>query len=174
MHLFENRILRLYKKITIPVQDLLESAVSNSRNKPANREDFHHWIDLAVRWGDTDALGHVNNANYFSYMEVGRLAYMAHLDHFRLLQDKKTGPILAHIECSFRREIKFPSSLQIGTRVTELRTRSYVMQHGIFLETQESAMADGSSVIVWIDYTLKKALPLPDPIKADIKLFDRL
>ncbi len=107
-------------------------------------------------------------------MEVGRLSYMADLGHLRLLQDKKTGPVLAHIECDFRQEIKYPSSLQIGTRVTELRNRSYVMQHGIFLDTQESSIADGSSVIVWIDYSLKKALPLPDTIRADIKLFDRL
>jgi len=148
--------------------------VSNSRNAPANREDFHHWTKLKVRWGDTDALGHVNNANYFSYMEVGRLSYMSDLGHFRLLQDKKTGPVLAHIECDFRQEIKYPSSLQIGTRVTELRTRSYVMQHGIFMDTQESSIADGSSVIVWIDYALKKALPLPDTIRADMKIFDRL
>ena len=43
-----------------------------------SRGDYRHVIDLAVRWGDVDMLGHVHNARYFTYTESARIATSSH------------------------------------------------------------------------------------------------
>ena len=148
--------------------------MSAIRREPVRRDDFRHWVEVEVRWGDTDALGHVNNANYLSYLEAARLSYLSERGHVPRLHTAAQGPVLASIQCDFRREIQYPGHLQVGTRVIELRTRSYVMEHGIFLEEQQRPMADGTSVLVWVDYALKKAVPLPQPLRNSIRQFDQV
>ena len=35
-----------------------------------------HTMTVPIRWGDMDAMGHVNNTLYFRYMEIARLQWM--------------------------------------------------------------------------------------------------
>ena len=49
---------------------------------PPNAPDaalFRVKVDMDVRWGDMDALGHVNNARYLTFFETGRIAYFERL-----------------------------------------------------------------------------------------------
>ena len=39
---------------------------------PANKRLVHSVV-VPIRWGDMHAMGHVNNAVYFRYMEIARL-----------------------------------------------------------------------------------------------------
>ena len=43
--------------------------------KQLSRADFDYWITLATRWGDLDAMQHVNHAAYLTFMETARLDY---------------------------------------------------------------------------------------------------
>jgi hypothetical protein len=36
---------------------------------------FHHHVEVTVRFADTDAMGHVNNAKYLTYCEIARIRY---------------------------------------------------------------------------------------------------
>ena len=40
----------------------------SEKNRPV-RANFHFWWPVTVRWGDMDAMGHVNNMVYFQYVE---------------------------------------------------------------------------------------------------------
>jgi acyl-CoA thioester hydrolase len=48
--------------------------VIDHRTHPA-RADFRFWWPVTVRWGDMDAMGHVNNIIYFQYLESARIGY---------------------------------------------------------------------------------------------------
>ena len=60
-----------------------------------SRSDYVHWVSLPVRWGDMDALGHVNNAMYFRYAESGRIAYFTTVGADSGLDGSGEGPMMA-------------------------------------------------------------------------------
>ena len=88
------------------------------------RQDYAHWTEVPVRWGDVDRLGHVNNAQYFSYSEDARTAWIAELtEGMGDVWDGTQGPILAEIQCLFIQQLRHPATAQIGTRAVRLGTR---------------------------------------------------
>jgi acyl-CoA thioester hydrolase len=130
------------------------------------REDYAFFLPLAPRWGDMDAMGHVNNAKFFTYDESVRLAYFHELmaDDPRFWKDY--GMILAHIEADFLAQLKPPADLQIGFRVAKLGRTSLRTEAAMFLG--ESVVAVTRAVIVWFDYRAGTPLPLPEAVRAKI------
>ena len=62
------------------------------------RLDFAHFIDVQVRWGDADALGHINNTLYGRYYECSRLDYFESLMDMQFTQELTSGVILADMK----------------------------------------------------------------------------
>ena len=136
------------------------------------RSDFAFFLKLAPRWGDMDALGHVNNAKFFTYDESVRL------DYFRqLMKDdpkfwNEYGLILAHIEADFIAQLKPPAELDVGFRIAKLGRTSMGTEAAMFAGEQLIAVTRG--VLVWFDYQAGAALPVPDDVKARIRAREAL
>ncbi|MFQ5738979.1 MAG: acyl-CoA thioesterase [Acidobacteriota bacterium] len=129
------------------------------------REEFRHWESIQVRWGDMDALGHVNNASYFTYLESGRLGFFTSL---KLWDDEgrgEQGPILAQVCCNFRKPLHYPASLEVGTRVTEVRNRGFALRQEIFVEGQTDPATEATCVVVWVDYSTGTPVALPQGLR---------
>jgi len=131
------------------------------------KTDFAFFLPLAARWGDMDALGHVNNAKFFTYDESVRLEYFRQL----MKDDPKFwvdyGMILAHIEADFLSQLKPPATLDLGFRVARLGRTSLRTEAGMFLGSD--CVAITRAVIVWFDYKKGQALPIPDNVRARIR-----
>ena len=139
---------------------------------PPKRSDFAFFLPLVTRWGDMDALGHVNNAKFFTYDESARLEYFQ-----KLMQDdpkfwKDYGMILAHIEADFLVQLKPPAELAIGFRISKLGRTSLRTEAAMFLG--EQAVAITRAIIVWFDYRASTPLPLPDAVRAKIRAFEKV
>ncbi len=137
------------------------------------RQDFKVWVTIPVRWGDMDALGHVNNALFFTYCESARIRYfeVVGLDDFR--EHDRQGPGLVTAMCNFRRQVHYPATLEVGARATRLGSKSFTLEYEIFPQGSDEPVADGSSVAVWVDYAASKALPLPDALRERIHALDQ-
>ena len=131
------------------------------------REEFRQFIPMTVRWGDMDALGHVNNVQYFRYGESGRIAYFDSLEKDDPKFWKEYGIILASMACDFLAQVHYPAELELGTRVTRLGRSSLNMQTAIFQDGKVVAVLRG--VMVWFDYTAQKTLPIPESVRAWIR-----
>jgi len=59
--------------------------------------------DIEVRWGDLDALNHVNNTAFLRYLEEVRIRWFESLDG--PWEGDDFGPVVVNINCNFRREI---------------------------------------------------------------------
>ena len=140
----------------------------------ARRSEFEHWIHLKVRWGDTDAMQHVNNGRFLSYLEMGRIEYMGALGLPRDYEKRAEGPLLVRVECNFRQQIFFPSEIEVAPRIVELRRRSYVMKQAIFQRGTEELMADGFSVLAWVNYPREQSLRLPAEVRAIISKREKI
>jgi acyl-CoA thioester hydrolase len=136
----------------------------------AELAEFPVVIRWPVQWGDQDAFGHVNNTIYFRWFESVRLVYLARVGLTRY-EDAAVdiGPILAHIGCNFRRQIKFPDHVQIGARVTRLGNSSFTMMHSLYSESLGAIAADGDSTLVVFDYRQQRSSPIPAEVRAAIE-----
>ena len=84
-----------------------------------DQSTFRFTIPIEVRFRDLDALNHVNNAVYFTYMEHARFAYLRHLGLFSD-DASDTGMILAEATCAFKAPIAFGQGVVVRVRATDL------------------------------------------------------
>jgi acyl-CoA thioester hydrolase len=126
---------------------------------PPSREQFRHFVEIPVRWGDMDAFGHVNNAVFVQYIESGRVDYFTTvLDSFGHTDE---GPILGEVTCRFLTQVEYPADLHIGTRVVGLSNRTLRLQTGIFVADNRDPAAVGLATVVWFDYRAQQSATLP-------------
>ena len=132
-----------------------------------------HVEAIPVRWADMDTLGHVNNAKYFTYCESARISYFAAVRMFDHRETELQGPMLATATLNFRRPARHPAVIEVFTRVLEIGRSSFKMDYELFFEGTEERVADGTGVIVWVDYGTGKPIPLPEGLKAAIQEYER-
>lgn len=136
------------------------------------RGNFGFFLPLVTRWGDMDALGHVNNTKFFVYDESARLDYFQRL----MAADGKFwndyGLILAHIEADFITQLKPPATLNIGFRIARIGRSSLGTEAAMFLG--ETLVAVTRAALVWFDYRAGKPLPVPEDVKARIRAIEKI
>jgi acyl-CoA thioester hydrolase len=127
---------------------------------PVARFPFVHWEE--VRFRDLDALGHVNNAVYASYLESTRIAYYQQLTGLPL---SSLDIILGELTLRYRAPAFFGDRLAIGARITSMGTKSFVMEHAIGRASDEALIATGRSVLVAYDFKLGKSVAVPEVVR---------
>ena len=124
-------------------------------------DDFRHRTTLQVRFRDIDAFGHVNNAVFFSYVELARIRYL--LD---VLQPEtgfdRLPLILARVELDYRSPITFGDEVVVETRVDRIGHTSFTMSHRMTVESDGRLAGDVQTVLVTYDYASARPIPLPD------------
>jgi len=134
------------------------------------KSDFRHFTRLAVRWGDLDSLGHVNNAKFFTYDEQARLEYFRVFEGVVPNMWKDEGLILARVACDFLQQLHHPAALEIGYRICKLGRSSMEAESGIFDGDRLVATLQG--VIVWFDYRAQKPAAIPEVVRSTIRSFE--
>jgi acyl-CoA thioester hydrolase len=120
-------------------------------------------LQIPIRWGDMDALGHVNNTVYFRYCESARIAYFEALGGMAAPTGSE-GILLVAANLNFRRPLRYPDSVEVHVRTTALSARSITMSYTLRSAADGTGAADGSSVVVWADYVRGRSLPLPEAL----------
>ena len=125
-----------------------------------------HEMVVPIRWGDMDAMGHVNNTIYLRYFEIVRLDWVYGLGR-RVDAGAGEGPVVVNAFVNFLRQLEFPG---------DIRLRHYVANPGrtsveTYVEVERTdepcvLYAEGGAKMVWTDYTKRSAVPLPDWFRA--------
>ena len=127
-------------------------------NTPADYK-FHHADH--VRWGDMDALGHVNNNAIGVYFESARVAM---LDALGLGvsddSDRPANVVIAKITIEFKAELHYPNAITVGLGIRRIGGASMTIEGALF--AGERLIATHQAVIVLIDSATRKPTPLPD------------
>ncbi len=130
-----------------------------------SRARYKRWITQEVRWGDMDAMGHVNNAQYFVYCESARIDFFAAVGLYDHTAGGKFGPALATASCEFKKQVHHPATLDVGTAVARSGRTSFTLVYGMFVAGTEELVAQGESVVVWVDYEAGRSEPIPEAVK---------
>jgi acyl-CoA thioester hydrolase len=120
---------------------------------------------VPIRWGDMDAMGHVNNTVYFRYFEIVRLEWIFRVGGATDLSGQ--GPVIVNAFCNFLRQLEYPGDLLVRHYVTN-PGRSSFDTYLTLERTDEPGVicAEGGAKTVWTDYRQKKSVPLPDWMRA--------
>jgi acyl-CoA thioester hydrolase len=120
---------------------------------------------IPIRWGDMDAMGHVNNTIYFRYLEIIRIEWMHSVGG--AFRPGGVGPVIVNAFCNFIRQLEYPG---------DVLARHYVANPGrtsfdafVTLERTDDPgvlYATGGATTVWIDYPAKRSVPLPEKLRA--------
>jgi acyl-CoA thioester hydrolase len=130
-------------------------------------EQFAQRMTLPVRWGDMDSMGHVNNVKFFTFDESGRIAYFDELARIDPTFWNDHGLILAHIGADFVAQLRYPATLEIGTRVWKMGRSSLNTVAAMFSEGKLISVVKG--VIVWFDYVNQRPMPIPEHVRDMIR-----
>lgn len=122
-------------------------------------------VTCDIRWGDLDALGHVNNTVFFRFFEEARIALLDRVGLRALRQATGTGPILAATSCQFRLPLSHPDTVTCHAGVTRIGTTSFTVEY-LLKSAAKGVVATGDSVVVHYDYDRQTKAPIPDTIRA--------
>lgn len=121
-------------------------------------------VPLAVRWGDLDAFNHVNNAAFMVYVQEARLVWLAAIEGPWF--DETMMPVVAAATMNYRRQLSWPSSIVIELAPTRIGNSSVTIAHRVVADgDRDCVYADGEVVMVWIDPSSGRSVPLPPAIR---------
>ena len=116
--------------------------------------DFPYVHRDRVRFRDCDAMGHVNNAVYSTYLEESRIGVLGDLIAF----------ILARVEIDFRSELRMGEDVEVHTRCSRIGTKSFDLEH-VISTSSGRVVAEAKSVLVSYDYERSVSVPVPDELR---------
>lgn len=118
-----------------------------------------------THWGEMDALGHVNNARYFTWFESARMALFERVG-LASTGTPEIGPILAHASCDFLAPVRHPAEIIVGARIAKLGNSSFTMEYAAAeASAPDTPVARGTGVVVLIDYRTGEKLPIPSDLR---------
>jgi acyl-CoA thioester hydrolase len=127
-----------------------------------------HVMRQAIRWGDMDAFGHVNNTVYFRYMESARIAFLEQAAGD--LDAQGEGPVIVTAYCTFLKQLKYPGDIEIRSYAGPAGRSSFELMHEIRMVDADGnadvVYAEGGGKVVWVNFAAEKSVPLPESLKA--------
>lgn len=116
---------------------------------------------MPIRWGDMDAMGHVNNTSYFRYLETVRIDWMYSIGC--VPDPKGEGPVIVNAFCNFYKQLEYPGDILLRmyasdpgrTTFETWGTMERIDQPGVIY-------AAGGATTIWVDFPSQKAATLPE------------
>ncbi|MEW6704201.1 MAG: thioesterase family protein [Pseudomonadota bacterium] len=131
---------------------------------PQDKKLVHEMV-IPIRWGDMDAMGHVNNAVYFRYFETIRIEWMHSIGATPNPQGE--GPVIVNAFCNFIKQLEFPGDVLAKHYVANPGRSSFDTY--ITLERTDApgvVYAEGGAKTVWVDFKAQKSVALPQWLRA--------
>jgi acyl-CoA thioester hydrolase len=118
-------------------------------------------MSIAIRWGDMDAMNHVNNTTYFRYMESVRIDWMRSIGCQP--DPQGDGPVIVNAFCNFYRQLEYPGDVLVKMYVSDPgRTTFETWATMARADEPEVICAAGGGTTIWVNFPQQKAVALPD------------
>ncbi len=136
--------------------------MAQTPSEPPRR--IHHVEHLRILWGDMDALGHVNNAMYFRYMEQARIGFFASI----VPADQAwttLGMVIVGTSCDFKQALVYPADIEVRVSAEPPGNSSLVTHYDIAPVGEAKAWAVGRATIVFMNLALDRPTRIPDFVR---------
>jgi acyl-CoA thioester hydrolase len=139
-----------------------------TKQPPATRDAYRHFITISTRWMDNDVYRHVNNVVYYSFFDTAVNEYLMR----RGVLDLDRSPVVSLVVetgCRYFSPIAFPDAVHCGLRVAHLGTSSVRYEIGIFRNDEPLAVAEGFFVHVACDRQTHRPVPMPADLRGALE-----
>ena len=133
------------------------------RNIIESLEDFLFHHNIQTRWKDMDSFGHINNAVYLTYIEDARTTLFKRWN----LNSPNNSVIVASLKIDYFTQIKHPSKLIIGSKISRIGNSSFDIQSAIFIDGLKKPAALSLVICVCYDYENGQSVTVYDEIRND-------
>jgi acyl-CoA thioester hydrolase len=132
------------------------------------RERYAYWVSVSTRWMDGDPYGHVNNAQYYSFVDT---AVTRMLIDKGVLRGPLSGSIGLCVEsgCRFLAPVSFPETIDAGVRIGRVGNSSLRYEVGLFKAGETQPVAVAYFVHVFVDSQTRRPAPLSEEVKASMR-----
>ncbi|MSX02474.1 MAG: hypothetical protein F2813_04855 [Actinobacteria bacterium] len=124
-----------------------------------------------VRFGDLDAMRHLNNVAFLGFFESARIAYIQSLvaSHSPVTPEDEVGLIFAEAHINYRSPALFDEEIRTFIRPRALKRSSFRTEFLMTSETDGRTLAEGWGALVGYNYAADKATPISEPIAAALR-----
>ena len=153
-------------------------------HRPDSRPDprdlpgpFRHRVEIVVRMADTDAMGHVNNAIYLTYCEMGRIHYWTDVtgEPIALGTEGAESLILAEARITYRAPAFHGEVVTVETRARHIGRSSFTLDHRLLAAIPGGTprlVAVSESIVVRYDYATARPVALSPAHVAAIESYE--
>ncbi|MBI4057333.1 MAG: acyl-CoA thioesterase [Elusimicrobia bacterium] len=127
-------------------------------------------LPIQVRFRDTDAMGHVNNAVFLSLLELARVEYWATVTGSRDYTSMQF--ILVRVEIDFRSPIKLGDDICVYIRTSKMGRSSWEFDYKIMDRHGDRLVAEAKTVQCCFDYQRNKVQRMTDEFRKKMEEFD--
>jgi acyl-CoA thioester hydrolase len=131
-------------------------------------KDFTVSTEVPVTWEEMDAMGMVNNINYFRYFQTAIAAFLEKVGYMEHMTNTDEGIVIGSTECQFKIPVIFPDTLHVGARVTKVEKDRFSLDFCLVSEQHGKVAATGAGTIVAYDRKKQQKMPIPQLIKDKI------
>jgi len=129
------------------------------------RKKLVYEMVVPIRWGDMDAMGHVNNATYFRYLETIRIDWLSSIN--AIPQPQGLGPVIVNAFCNFYKQLEYPGDVLIKMYASDPGRTTFETWGTMERADQPGVIyAAGGATTIWVDFPNQKAVDLPDWMRA--------
>ena len=134
---------------------------------PEKKKLVHEML-IPIRWGDMDAMGHVNNTVYFRYLETARIDWLASIGGAP--DPKGEGPVIVNAFCNFYRQLEYPGEVRLRMYASDPGRSSFetwaTMER---IDQPGTIYAAGGGTTVWTNFPAQKSAPLPQWLRKHLE-----
>jgi acyl-CoA thioester hydrolase len=122
-------------------------------------------MNIPIRWGDMDAMGHLNNTGYFRFLETARIDWMFSIG--AQPDPKGEGFVIVNAFCNFYKQLEYPGDVRVKMYVSDPGRTTFESWGTMERVDQPGVIyAAGGATTIWVDFPSQKAAPLPDWMRA--------
>lgn len=121
-------------------------------------------VQMPLRWGDMDALGHANNTVYFRFFEEARMAWLNSMELGDL--NAPTGAVIITTGATFLKELQHPANVEVQIYAGKAGNTSLETFYTLSDTGTSECYAEGYAKMVWMDKKTRRSTRLPDALRA--------
>jgi len=128
-------------------------------------DDATYAVEIPTRWLDTDAYGHVNNVEYYSYFDTAVTTWLVREAGFDAARDEAIG-LCVESACRYHAPLRFPEIVTARVRIGRLGRSSVRYEIALHGEGREEPVAEGHFVHVYVDRATRAPVEIPAALRA--------
>lgn len=129
------------------------------------RDRYRYWLSIPTRWMDGDPYGHVNNAQYYSFIDTVVTTMLIEKQVLRSPHWNAIGLVIES-QCVYSAPITFPEIVDAGLRIGRVGSSSLRYEVALFKKGEGKPAAVAHFVHVFVDPQTRRPVPLVEPVRA--------